>query len=287
MTWLKQKEMIKKTLIFTFLVIVVHSAYSQSEIMLENYFRTLKSIKVEIGGKPYDFLFDSGGGLTFISPEIANDMDKEVYGNFVGFRMSGEKIETKLCDSITIGIGGRNFFHPYLGVFDIMSLLPEEFKRVDGLISLKTFENEIISLNLKENKLLVETEKSYLEKIKNMSLVESQFASGPNGGELTILTGILYKNHYWWFLFDTGNIAQTKISEHTAKEWGIDPKNESETSGPGEFTFELAGDSISVPIAVDEIIYDGALSFDFINQSVYTISFKEEKLWKSTSAKNK
>jgi len=279
--------MIKKTLIFTFLVLVIHSTYSQTEITLENYFRTLKSIKVEIEGKTYDFLFDTGGGLTFISPSIAKEIDKAVYGNFVGFRMSGEKIESKLCDSIYIKISGSEFFHSYVGVFDIMSLLPEEFKRVDGLISLKTFENEKISLNLKENKLIVETNKSFNEKIKNMNLVKSQFASGPSGGELNILTGILFKNHYWWFLFDTGNIAQTKVSDNTAKEWGINPKNESDSSGIDEFIFVIAGDSISAPAVVDKIIYDGALSYDFIYQSEYTISFKDEKMWKSTTVHNK
>lgn len=278
--------MINKTLIFTFLVLVIHPTYSQTEITLENYFRTLKSIKVEIEGKTYDFLFDTGGGLTIISPSIAKEIDKAVYGNFVGFRMSGEKVESKLCDSVYIKIGGSSFFHSYVGVFDIMSLLPEEFKRVDGLISLKTFENEKISLNLKENKLIVETEQSFVKKIKNMNLVKSQFASGPSGGELNILTGILFKNHYWWFLFDTGNIAQTIISDNTAKEWGINLTNESESSGIGEFIFVLAGDSISAPTAIEKIIYDGALSYNFIYQSEYTISLKDEKIWKSTTVRN-
>lgn len=275
--------MIKKTLIFAFLILVIRSAYSQTEIILEKYFKTLKSIKVEIEGKTYEFLFDTGGGITFISPSIVKEMNKAVYGNFVGFRMSGEKIESKLCDSVYIKIGGSNFFHSYVGVFDIMSLLPGEFKQVDGLISLKTFENEKISLNLMDNKLIVESEESFINKIKNMDLVKSQFASGPSGRELYIFTGILFKHHYWWFLFDTGNIAQTKISDNTAREWGINPKNISESSSIGEFTFVIAGDSISTPTAVDKIIYDGALSYHFICQSEYTISLKDEKIWKSTT----
>lgn len=274
--------MIKKILIFTLFVLVIHSTYSQTEITLEKYFRTLKTVKVEIEGKTYDFLFDTGGGITLISPTIAKEIDKEVYGNFVGFRMSGEKFESKLCDSVYIEIGGSIFFHSYVGIYDIMKLLPKEFKQLDGVISLKTFENERISLNLKENKLIVETEKSYLKKIENMKLVKSQFASGPSGRELDIFTGILFNNHYYWFLFDTGNIAQTKMSDNTAKEWGINPKNESDSTGKEEFTFEMAGDSISAQIIVDNIIYDGALSFDFIQQSEFTISFKDEKIWKNS-----
>ena len=116
-----------------------------------------------------------------------------------------------------------------------------------------------------------------------MNLVKSQFASGPSGMELDIFTGILFNNHYYWFLFDTGNIARTKISDNTAKEWGINPKNESDSTGIEEFTFVIAGDSISAPTMVDNIIYDGALSFDFIQQSEFTISFEDEKIWKNSS----
>jgi len=275
--------MIKRALFFTFLVLIINSTYSQTAITLEDYFRSLKSVKVETGSKSYDFLFDTGGGLTLISPSIVKDIKKAVYGNFVGFRMDGEKIETKICDSVYLRIGGINFFHSYVGVFDIMSLLPEGFKRVDGLISLKTFENEKISLNLKESKLIVETEKSFNKKIKNMKLVKSQFANGPTGRELNIFTGFNFKKHDWWFLFDTGNISKTVISENTAKEWGISPKNEGESSEIEEFIFEMAGDSISAPAKIDEIIYDGALSYDFIQQSEFSISFKDQKIWKSIS----
>lgn len=279
--------MIKKILIFTFLVILNHAAYSQIEITLANYFKTLKSINVEIEGKTYDFLFDTGGGLTFVSPAIVKDLNKSVYGNFIGFRMSGERMESKLCDSVTIKIGGRKFFHSYVGVFDMMNLLPKEFKRVDGLISLKTFENENISLNLRENKLIVETEKSFNKKIKHMDLVKSRFASGPTGRELDIFAGILFKNRYWWFLFDTGNIAQTKVSDNTAKEWGLTPKSGSESSSIGEYIFVLTSDSISTPTIIDKIIFDGALSYDFISQSEYTISLKDKKIWKSTPVQNR
>ena len=164
--------------------------WSQTEIPLQDYFRTLKSVQVTIEGKPYTFLFDTGGGLTLISPEIARELDKEVYGNFVGFRMSGEKVASKLCDSLYIGIGGREFFHPYVGVFDIMSLLPADFQRVDGLISLKTFEHEKISLNLEKSQVIVETERSFSHRIRHMNEVPARFANGPCGRELNIFLGM-------------------------------------------------------------------------------------------------
>ena len=268
----------KKTSLCIVLIIVFQLSHAQTEISLENYFKTLKSVKVNIENRTYDFLFDTGGGITILSPKIVKEINKSTYGNSVGFRMSGEKIEWKLSDSLNIEIGGINFFHSYVGVFDVMSLLPEEFKRIDGVISLKTFEKTNVTLNLSKNILIVETEESMEEKIKNMDLVQSRFVNGPNGSELNIFIGTQVNHRLWWFLFDTGNIAQTIISTNIAGEWGL-TYEENEITEIGKHKFEIAGDSIASPTIIDKIIYDGALSFDFIHQSEYTISFKEEKIW--------
>ena len=278
----------KKTLIFAVLILGFHLTYAQTIIPLENYFRTLKSVKVEIENKTYNFLFDTGGGITMVSPEIVKEINKSTYGNSVGFRMNGEKVESILCDSVNIKIGGIDFLHSSVSVFDIMSILPKEFKRVDGLISLKTFEQMKIVLNLSENKLSIESDESFGKKIKSMDIVKSRFANGTNGTELNIFIGIPFRNHLWWFLFDTGNIAQTIISNNIAEEWGLKIDMESEITEIGEFKLAVAGDSISSLTIINKIIYDGALSFDFLIQSVYAISFKDKKIWtKTVGRKNK
>ena len=278
--------MYKKIILLAISLLCFQLTYAQTEILLEDYFRTLKSVKVEIEGKTYNFLFDTGGGITIVSPKIIEDINKSSYGNSVGFRMSGEKVESKLCDSIDIKIGGLSFHHPYVGVFDIMSLLPKEFEQIDGLISLKTFENSKITLNLNENKLTIESERSFREKVKNMNLVKSRFANGPNGSELNIFIGFEVNHHLWWFLFDSGNIAQTKISALVAQEWGIIDR-ENEITEIGKQKFKIAGDSIVTPTMIDNIIYDGALSFDFIQQAEFTISFEDKKVWKKAASSAK
>jgi len=271
--------MYKQRIIFTIIFLVFHLTHAQTKISLENYFRTLKSVKVEIENKSYNFLFDTGGGLTIVSPEIVKEINKSAYGNSVGFRMSGEIIETKICDSLNIKIGGINFFHTSVGVFDIMSLLPKELNQIDGLISLKSFEQMKVVLNLRGNELIIETDDSFNDKIKNMSLVESRFANGTNGTELNIFLGIHFNNHLWWFLFDSGNISQTKISTFVAEEWGLIINDENGITPLGEFKYAVTNDSITAPTIINKIIYDGALSFDFIYQSEYAISFKDHKVW--------
>ena len=202
--------------------------------------------------------------------------------------MSGDRIDMKLCDSIDLVIGRIKFHHSCVGVFDIMDLLPEGFKRIDGIISLKTFENHQITLNLDENKIIVETEVSYRKKTKNMNELQSRFANGPDGSELNILVGVKAQDRLWWFLFDSGNIAQTIISRNVSSEWRLSSERdlideENEITDIGNYSIYLAGDSIISPTVIDDIIYDGALSYDFIRQSEYTISFPEEKIYMGKS----
>lgn len=257
---------------------ISYSSYGQTEIPLEKYFKSLKSVNVEINNKSYKFIFDTGAGITMVSPEIIKEINKTAYGKNIGFRMSGEKVEMKLCDSLYINIKGINFYHSYIGVFDMMSLLPKEFERIDGIISLKTFENNKITLNLRENKLIVETEESFKEKTSNMKLIPSRFANGPTGSELDILIGIKAHSQLWWFLFDSGNIAKTKISKNIALDWDL-LYQEHKITEIGNYKFEIAGDSITAPAIIDNIIYDGVLSYDFIQQSEFSISLVEEKIW--------
>lgn len=203
--------------------------------------------------------------------------------------MSGETIETKLCDSLNIKVGGINFFHVSVGVFGIMSLLPKELIQIDGLISLKTFEQMKIILNLSENEQIIETDESFDVKVKSMDLVESPFANGTNGTKLNIFIGNPFNHYLWWVLFDSGNISQTKISTNVAEEWGLKTDTEGGITALGEFKFAVANDSIVAPTIIDKIIYDGALSFNFICQSEYAISFKDQKVWtqKHITTKNK
>ena len=273
----KNKKM-KQNIAIWAIILCCSVTIAQTTIPLENYFRNLKSVKVQIEGKTYDFLFDTGGGITIISPKIVQEINGTAYGNSVGFRMSGEKVETKLCDNIEVKIAGISFFHPQVGVFDLMNLLPEEFDRIDGLISLKTFHDRKITMDLVESQLILETEESFDARIKDKSLVKSRFANGPNGSELNIFIGIPRKQRAWWFLFDTGNIAETKIAENTAMEWEI-RNSQHGLGGKEDFSFKLNERTITTPTIIDKIIYDGALSFDFISQSEYSISLKTQEVW--------
>src|SRR5687768_1613577 len=84
--------------------------YAQDTIQLKKYISNLKKVEIVIQGHAYSFLFDTGGGETFISPEVAKRLGKCVYGNETSFRMNGEIVKYAKSDSITMKIGSTTIF---------------------------------------------------------------------------------------------------------------------------------------------------------------------------------
>lgn len=90
--------------------------FAQDTIKLKPYIENMKTVDVFIEGKKYNFLFDTGGSETIISPEIAKTIKKEIYGSTTGFRMSGEIIKAQKADDITLSMGNTKIFHPTVGI---------------------------------------------------------------------------------------------------------------------------------------------------------------------------
>jgi len=252
--------------------------FSQDTILLKQYVGTLKKTTVTIGNKQYTFLFDTGGGETLISPEVASSLKKEPYSKALGIRMTGEKIYFQKCDSVIIDFGTIEIFHPTLGVWDVMNVLPKDLPKIDGLISLKSFNNKIVTVDLINNWLIIETSMSYDKKIKNMTLLNSRFANGPDGNELTVFLSTLHNQHMYWFLFDSGNISQFIFSPQTAYEWGL--QNETNSINKEYNTAVLLGTKKhQINVVTENIMYEGVFNYDFISNNVYILDLIKNKVW--------
>lgn len=249
---------------------------AQDTIQLEPYIENIKTVEVYIAGKKYNFLFDTGGAETIISPELANAINKEIYGSVTGYRMSGETIKTQKADSISITIGTTKIFHQTVGVWDLMSILPKDLPRVDGVISLKSFQESILTIELSKNIIIIENKASAKKAITEKSLLTTRFSNGLEGADLNIFVGIPKDNHLYWFLFDSGNSGPFLLSNESAEVWNL--KNENYEKSP-ESEFVLGEKTLKIKPFVRDIIYDGVFNFDAISQYVFTINFKNKEVW--------
>lgn len=263
----------------TAVLLLTGSVFSQDTIVLKKYFGNLKQVSVSINGKPFNFLFDTGGGETFISPEVANYLDKQVYGNSTGFRMTGEIVKYKKCDNVSFKINSIIFNHQTIGVWDISGILPKELPKIDGLLSLKSFSDRIVTLDLRNDKIILETPASYKRKIKEMTLLNSRFSTGQDGNESLIFLSVPHLKHAYWFLFDSGNLGNVLLSRSSALEWGFKNDTLTQQNELGKLSIPLGKESIKAEASSESLIYDGSLNYDLISQYVFLINSPKRQIW--------
>lgn len=261
-----------------FLSLCIYDGFGQDTVQLKDYVGNLKKIEVIILGKSYSFIFDSGGGETMISPGIADRLNKKTHGQVTGFRMNGEMVVYPVCDSITISFGRTDIFHSTVGVWDVMSILPRGLPQLDGVISLKSFENKMITLDLGHNRLIIESRSSLKKVISKKKFLQSRFANGLAGNELNIFLALHKNNNSYWFLFDSGNIGSLLFSQRAAYEWELQADTIKRRE-LGTVSINIGGDKINTTAESAPIIYDGALNYDIIARFLFTIDFKQRKIW--------
>src|SRR5436305_3894735 len=100
---------------------VAAAAASPQSLKLEQFRRSV-AFRVNIAGKERLFKFDTGGGISFISPAMAKELKCQKGAQVVGFRMTGDKLVTPRCDNVKLSIGGKPIMIPLAGVADLGEL---------------------------------------------------------------------------------------------------------------------------------------------------------------------
>lgn len=245
-------------------------------VPLKPYVSRLFTIDAVVNSDTLRLLFDTGGGQTVIGPNIAKNLGCEPHGRTVGFRMTGEQVISQICPDITLNIGGIDFHHKAIGVWDVRAVLPENLPAIDGILSLKTFSNQPFTLDISNKRLILETKQSLTARVKSMSRLKSRIATGPNGSELDVfLHGVIQKAG--WFLLDCGNLDASFVAPH------MDVDNEGRQKAPAEkwqarFTLDGYGDVVT-DFRTKEIIYDGALSEAFMSKFIFTFDLASNSIW--------
>lgn len=193
-----------------------------------------------------------------------------------GFRMTGEKIKVKKSGSIELIICKTKVFCQTVGVWDLMSILPKDLPRVDGVVCLKSFGEKILTIELAKNIIIIENKVSAKRAIKGKVLLVTRFANGLGGVDLNIFVGIPKANKLYWFLFDSGNSGPFILSNESADIWNV--QNENYEKSP-ESEFALGNKILKIKPVAKDITYDGVFNFDAISRYVFTIGFKNKKVW--------
>jgi hypothetical protein len=95
-------------------------------VPLESYGESQKIIRAKINDREGTFLFDSGGGVTTITPEFATEIGRKPWRKIVGFRMTGQRLDMARRDDVMLEIAGTREDLSIVGVFETI-LIPKRF----------------------------------------------------------------------------------------------------------------------------------------------------------------
>jgi predicted aspartyl protease len=246
------------------------------EIPLDSYIGSHRVIRAKMNGQDGVFLFDSGGGITNVTPEFAQKIGRKPWGKIVGFRMTGQRIEMARCDDVTFEIGGDTERLSVIGVFDLMSLIPPGAPKVDGMIALDAFANRIVTIALANNRVIIDTEDTLAERIKHASEEPVRLVRDAQGIALTVDAAVKTRQGLVWMELDTGNAGNIVVADWLADEFGIDPGKKEAQS----IRFQLAnGTYAEGQVRTRDLILDGNLGLQFLKNWIVTLDLPHVRAW--------
>ncbi len=134
------------------------NAFGQKSISLQitdnGYIFVKATVNDSITG---NFLLDTGGGAHVLSGkyfERIKNVAKSA-GYFTGFRHNGERLDSEIYSISALAIDGHQQLNPYIGYY-----APLDEYGMDGIISLKMFENQPFTIDFKSKQLIIETPES-------------------------------------------------------------------------------------------------------------------------------
>jgi len=249
---------------------------AQEAIPLKRGPGRLRTIQVRVGRDTVNFLFDTGGGVTVISPRDSEAIGCVPGGVGFGVRLTGEVLSGRLCANVKLGVGSLEVTED-AGVMGLAKLLGPRGPAVRGLISLASFRGRLLTVDLAHDRLVLETPSTFAERTRGMTEVPVRLATGEGGGQLTAYVGVRAQNGAMlWMEWDSGNMASTLVAPYAVALLGGDT-----TQRANDLRLSFAeGLAATVPSQVKkDMIHDGVLSAAFVERAVWSLDLERGRMF--------
>lgn len=229
------------------------------------------------------FLFDTGEGLSTITPAFAQEIGCKPWGQITGFRMSGERLDFARCDDVQFRVGRYGLSSRTTGVFDIMSLLPDSSTVLAGSLGLDVFDGKRITIEPVGGRIIVESPASFRSRIRGAKRIISRVVRDAEGAALAVDVAVPTSSGTAWMELDTGNGGTLVIGKHIAPLLRLNPNS----SKPQPSNFKLAGGiTVTGQARVRDLIMDGNIGQRFWRNWNTTIDLKTGGVWISPASVN-
>lgn len=255
-----------------------HASETGGSVPLGTFRGMQPTLKVTVAGHEGTFLLDTGGGVTIISPTLAKSVGCEPWGNVVGWRMTGQRVDLPHCDNISIDLGGTTYRVPTAVVFDIMSIAGKDAPPLDGSLALDIFADKAITIEQAKNHLIVETEASLAARTRHAIEVPIRLVREAEGVALSVVVGVPTSKGLAWMELDTGNDDPViVVSKYIAPLLGVYPASHSSQ----QIKVALAPGIVLEGSAriIDDLVMDGNIGIPFLRAWNITLDLKHGRAW--------
>ena len=230
----------------------------------------------EVAGHAGLFVFDTGGGVTIVTPATAALSGCRPWGRVTGFRATGERMDTPRCDDLRVSLGDEEFTAPTASVLDLGPLVGPDMPPLSGLIALDMFAGRSITIRPLAHELVVETASSLVERIRGAKEVPIRPVRDAEGVALTVNGAVATPAGRAWMELDTGNLGPLMVGEHVAPLLGLDASRLDQQAA----SFALMG---GVPVTgaarVGRFIMDGDIGEDVLGRWDVTLDLAGGRAW--------
>jgi aspartyl protease len=245
------------------------------KIPLEPYLRAQTIVRAVVNGVPGLFLFDTGQGVSSFSPRFAEKIGCHPWGQISGFRMSGERLDNKHCDNVTLDLSGQKLVAPVVGVLDIMQFLGLDVPAVDGALGLDLFAHRTITI-IPRKAILLESPSGFADRIRTARELPIRMVRDVEGISLAVDGAVRTPEGLAWMELDSGNGGALVIANHIAPLLGL----AANMTTPQQGRFELAnGIAVEGTIRTRDLIMDGNIAAQFLNKWVLTLDLERGRAW--------
>ena len=235
------------------------------------------TVQAVVAGAQRTFLFDTGEGLTMISPGLAQGSKCQPWGNVVAFRMLGERLDTPRCDNVAFDLGGQRFVAPTTIVYDLAKIDPTMAK-IDGAIGLDLFAQQTITIRFASRQVVLESPASAAQRISQGTEVPIRLSRPSEGAALDVNIGVDTPRGRAWMELDSGNAGPTIfVAPSIAPLLGL----RTDTREAQPVTLKMAPGVVFTGRArvFPDMIMDGNIGMQFLGNRDLTLDLRQGRAW--------
>ncbi len=252
---------------------------SAATIPLGDYLGVLNTIDVTVAGEASRMILDTGGGVTAITPDLAQRIGCQPWGQLTGFQATGAQLSGQRCSNVALSLAAKPLTTQDIGVFDLSALLPPQGPRIDGLFSLDALAHTPFTLDLAAARLTLETHDSLAARTTGTTEIPIRLTRQAGGASLTVMAAIPTPSGDLWMQLDAGSDAALQLAPSSARALGIDPDQP-----PATTQLILVGRTEGVitedaAVTVRDLIIDGNIGIPVLRRWVMTFDLASERLW--------